>query len=301
MGRFEKVPSSELQQALRETRRQYLAGRLTRPQQVKEVIDDNIEAGISYYPTASAEQPHSHTEVSEYQYMIKGLTEYLDLDTGETHRFVKGDFYVIRPGTRYAQRIKRDTEIFFFKHPGKNDKVGITADERVQAWLAEPLRATRTDYNSVPNAPPPNAICPAVAVALIERDKSVLLVKRRDNGKWSLPGGTLDFGEDIPTCAKREILEETGLIVTTTLDLVGTYSNPRNIVAYDDGETRQEFTLLFMTQVTQATSTPRLDDESTECQWFTFKEMTNLPMSASQRQRLNDLQDFLSTGQRNYR
>lgn len=35
----------------------------------------------------------------------------------------------------------------------------------------------------------------------------------RMTGKWSFPGGHLDQGEDFATCAKRETLEETGLLI----------------------------------------------------------------------------------------
>jgi ADP-ribose pyrophosphatase YjhB (NUDIX family) len=49
-------------------------------------------------------------------------------------------------------------------------------------------------------------------------DGRVVLVQRRDNGKWSLPGGMLDWGENLPTCIRRELKEETGLDLITTLN-----------------------------------------------------------------------------------
>lgn len=57
-------------------------------------------------------------------------------------------------------------------------------------------------------------------------DGQIVLVRRRDNGQWGLPGGIIDWGEDITTAAQRELLEETGLQLTQVQRLVGIYSHP---------------------------------------------------------------------------
>lgn len=57
-------------------------------------------------------------------------------------------------------------------------------------------------------------------------DGRIVLVKRRDSGKWSLPGGMIDWGEDLAQTVQREIAEETGLGVTAIRRLVGVYSSP---------------------------------------------------------------------------
>ncbi len=65
-----------------------------------------------------------------------------------------------------------------------------------------------------PNEYPERPV-PAVA-ALVFRDGSVLLVKRRDEpnrGRWSPPGGSLEVGETVEEGAARETLEETGVRV----------------------------------------------------------------------------------------
>jgi len=61
---------------------------------------------------------------------------------------------------------------------------------------------------------------PKVAVALVvERDRKLLLVRRTNDperGKWSMPAGFVDRGEDPAEAAAREGLEETGLTVRIT-------------------------------------------------------------------------------------
>jgi ADP-ribose pyrophosphatase YjhB (NUDIX family) len=57
-------------------------------------------------------------------------------------------------------------------------------------------------------------------------DGRIVLVQRRDNQKWALPGGMVDWGQDIPTTVKRELLEETGLELSKIRRLVGVYSAP---------------------------------------------------------------------------
>lgn len=73
-------------------------------------------------------------------------------------------------------------------------------------------------------------------------DGRVLLQRRADLPVWGFPGGVLEFGEDIETCARRELREETGLEVGT-LVLVGLYSSPRYDVAYPNGDQAQQFTI----------------------------------------------------------
>ena len=55
---------------------------------------------------------------------------------------------------------------------------------------------------------------------------AIVLVRRRDNGLWSLPGGIVDWGEDVITAAARELHEEAGLETVGLDRLVGVYSQP---------------------------------------------------------------------------
>jgi 8-oxo-dGTP diphosphatase len=58
---------------------------------------------------------------------------------------------------------------------------------------------------------------PRVGVGVIVvRDKLILLGERKSAhgfATWAPPGGHLEFGETVEDCAKRETLEETGLVL----------------------------------------------------------------------------------------
>jgi len=61
--------------------------------------------------------------------------------------------------------------------------------------------------------------------ALVYRGRELLLMRRSDNGHWSLPGGFVEKGESVAAAARREVEEETGWSVEIG-KLVGVYSDP---------------------------------------------------------------------------
>ena len=102
----------------------------------------------------------------------------------------------------------------------------------------------KRDYYDDPAAPKANSIVVAVTAAVRNPQGELLLIERTDNGLWALPGGAQDIGESVVQAARREVREETGIDVEIT-GLSGIYSDPRHVIAYDDGEVRQEFSLCF--------------------------------------------------------
>jgi uncharacterized cupin superfamily protein len=129
------IKNEQITKALEDTTRQYLVGKLSRPQALEYIEDDKLEIGITSYDEFSAELPHYHTQAYEYQYIISGMTEYMDVETGEQYIFNKGDFYVTAPGIKYAQRSQPGTVILFIKIPPGNDKKNVEVRDEIREWL----------------------------------------------------------------------------------------------------------------------------------------------------------------------
>jgi 8-oxo-dGTP diphosphatase len=69
----------------------------------------------------------------------------------------------------------------------------------------------------------------AVATLVDEAGNStgkIVLIKRADTQTWGLVGGTLEWGETLSECIRRELFEEAGVRLVRQGPLVGVYSRP---------------------------------------------------------------------------
>ena len=88
-------------------------------------------------------------------------------------------------------------------------------------------------------------IHPAARIIIENENNEILIIERTDNGKIGIPAGAIEEGETIEACIRREVKEETGLILTD-LEVIGISSNPkREMVTYPNGDIIQYFTVEF--------------------------------------------------------
>ena len=70
---------------------------------------------------------------------------------------------------------------------------------------------------------------------IIYKNGKVFLQKRRDNELWGNHGGCVEIGETVEETARRELLEETGL-VANKLELFNVYSGKDMLYTYPNGD-----------------------------------------------------------------
>jgi mutator protein MutT len=76
-----------------------------------------------------------------------------------------------------------------------------------------------------------------------------ILVQRRYDFDWlGVPGGALEVGESLRTCAAREVEEETGLQVAVDR-LIGVFSHPDYNLRYPNGDEVQQWTVCVASHV----------------------------------------------------
>lgn len=142
---------------------------------------------------------------------------------------------------------------------------------------------TRIDYIDDPAAPRANSVVPSVVALVRDEAGRVLMIHRTDNDKWALPGGGHEIGESIADTVVREVFEETGIQVTVER-LTGIYTNPGHVMAYDDGEVRQQFSIVFTARMTGGQL--RGSDESREVAWIEPAELATMALHPSMRLRI---------------
>ncbi|MER5713518.1 NUDIX domain-containing protein [Streptomyces sp. NPDC002122] len=142
---------------------------------------------------------------------------------------------------------------------------------------------SRIDYFRDPAAPKANSVVPSVTAVVRDDAGRLLVIHRTDNDLWALPGGGHDIGERIADTVVREVAEETGISVVVD-GIVGVYSDPEHVLAYDDGEVRQQFSICFSAHPVGGAL--RTSSESKEVRWIPPADLDDLDIHPSMRLRI---------------
>ena len=108
-----------------------------------------------------------------------------------------------------------------------------------------------------------------VAGGIIEKDNRFLLVRENQDvckGKWNIPAGAVDDGENVIEAAQREIYEETGCKVKINgiLEIMNKKMENMDLLCF-----------FFDTQLIDE-NIKSDGEEITDVKWFSYEELLNM-------------------------
>ena len=117
------------------------------------------------------------------------------------------------------------------------------------------------------------------AYAVVVRDGMILLAHWNEHGMqgWTLPGGGLELGEDAPTAAVREVLEETGYVVELD-ELLGVDSlhiRPEDRLN-GSGRPMHALRIVYRAHAVSGELVHELDGSTDEAAWVPLADVPNL-------------------------
>ena len=88
-------------------------------------------------------------------------------------------------------------------------------------------------------------LLPGVRALIFNPQGAILLQRRLDMPRWCLPSGSVELGETALDALKREVAEETSLVVLEA-EPMGLYSGPSQTFTYLNGDEIQCFSIAFV-------------------------------------------------------
>ncbi|MCC6888232.1 MAG: NUDIX hydrolase [Hyphomicrobiales bacterium] len=114
----------------------------------------------------------------------------------------------------------------------------------------------------------------AVSAAIL-RDGKVLVVRRARNpagGLYSLPGGVVEAGETLAEAVKREVVEETSLVVEPVA-----LAGYREVVARDPNDKVERHFVILPFAARWISGEPKLNEELSDWLWVEPTDVASMP------------------------
>ena len=121
------------------------------------------------------------------------------------------------------------------------------------------------------NYPHPAVTADCLVFAHTDEGMKLLLIQRKNEpckGKWAFPGGFMDIDETTIDAARRELKEETGLVVGD-LHRIGIFD------AVDRDPRERIITVAYYTILDKPAEVSGLDDAA-QAKWFLLTELPDL-------------------------
>lgn len=117
-------------------------------------------------------------------------------------------------------------------------------------------------------------IIPSTRAVIVNEQGEVLFVSRRGEDSWGMPAGSIEVGESIYDCMKREVMEETGLEVLAA-ETVSLYSSPEFMMKNRFGDEYQMFEFVFKVTAWQGELISETD-ETVDAKFFAVDQLPEM-------------------------
>jgi|GEM_PF-246491 len=167
-----------------------------------------------------------------------------------------------------------------------DDPYSVRRYQRVQRIAAEMFAAQDTrDANEIERIYNGDlthvAPYPCGDAAIINDDGAILLIQRKDDQLWAMPGGGFEVGEAPAEGVEREAWEETGIVVEA-VSLIGVYDSR----LCGTRSNAQLYQFVFLCRPKHAHAEPSISNETLAVDWYAEAELP--PLSPGHQQRIAD-------------
>lgn len=117
-------------------------------------------------------------------------------------------------------------------------------------------------------------IIPAVAAVIRNAEDEILLIRKVGEQLWGLPAGAIEPGETPSRALRREVFEETGLMVTPER-VAGVFGGEQYSYEYSNGDKVEYSVVVFDCSIVKGTLRSR-DGEADKLKYFKEEELPEL-------------------------
>lgn len=115
---------------------------------------------------------------------------------------------------------------------------------------------------------------PSVAAVIRNHTGEILFIRKVGEVLWGLPAGAVEPGETPSRALRREVFEETGLMVTPER-VSGVFGGEKYAYEYNNGDRVQYSIIVFECSIVKGTP-KSMDGESEEFKFFSEEELPQL-------------------------